>query len=345
MKSEVREELKQFLLTHVRNAKLASGGREIVGRCHMCLDSPDPNKSHLYISLGDDTKPPLFHCFLCQESGLVDGKFLRSLNIYDPNLISDVNSEISKMSRQVGNQIYNNNVVWLNHDCNYNRDEVTVTKLAYINNRLGLSLTYKDLNDLKIVLNIYDLLMRNGINQYTRHWSVMEEIDANFIGFLSADNCYLNMRNLNLFEESENIRMRYINYNIFGKADNSARYYIIPTEVDLTSPEPINIHIAEGPFDILSIALNVNKCIGNNIYMAIGGKAYLNAIKYFIEKLGLINIIINIYIDNDIDTRSIYNIINYLSPFRITFKVFRNGFEGEKDFGVPSDRIKVMQIY
>jgi len=41
----------------------------------------------------------------------------------------------------------------------------------------------------------------------------------------------------------------------------------------------------------------------------------------------------------------IYNIINYLSPFRITFKVFRNGFEGEKDFGVPADRIKVMQIY
>ena len=338
MKPEVKEELKQFLLANVRNAKLASGGREIVGRCHMCLDSPDPNKTHLYISLGDNTKPPMFHCFLCQESGLVDGKFLRSLNIYDPNLISDVNSEISKMSRQVGNQIYNNTVVQLNHYCNYNKDELTATKLSYVNNRLGLSLSYKDLNNLKIVLNISDLLRINRITQYTRYPNIMEELDNNFIGFLSADNCYLNMRNLNLFQESENVKMRYINYNIFGKADNSARYYIIPTEVDLTSPEPINIHIAEGPFDILSIALNVNNGIGNNIYMAIGGKAYLNAIKYFIEKLGLINVIINIYIDNDIDTRSIYNIINYLSPFRITFRVFRNGFEGEKDFGVPFDK-------
>ena len=48
--SEAFEILKQYLIDNY-NAKVASGGREIIKRCHICGDSRDLSDAHMYIGM------------------------------------------------------------------------------------------------------------------------------------------------------------------------------------------------------------------------------------------------------------------------------------------------------
>lgn len=340
--SNFTDNLREVLLKNIKGAKSASGNKEVVCRCNKCMDSADIHKKHMYIGLGDENKPPMYHCFLCGSSGIVDGKFLRSYGIYDPEITSDLNSKVSSIVNKPGSRIFNNNTkVFLNTFCN--RDsQISRIKLDYICNRIGINFNYNDLNNLKIVLNLADLLNINNINEYTRYQNVMEDINTNFIGFISEDNCFINMRNINITGNSF-IKSRYMNYNIFNKLDNTHRYYIIPNNIDITLP--INIYITEGPFDALSVRYNVIKNIFNSIYISAGGRGYLPAIRYTIEQLGIISANINLYVDNDVDNYTIFNIINYLRPFiGININLYRNTFSNEKDFGVPSNRIITTKI-
>ena len=205
----------------------------------------------------------------------------------------------------------------------------------------------QDIQRLKIVLNLYDFLNANNINIITRDNTITNQLDMFFLGFLSCDNRYINMRRLiPKGKLSSNIDKRYINYNIYGSTDNDTRYYIIPTAIN-----PINhvdIRIAEGPFDILGIYYNTDHGnYSNTIFAAIGGKSYTTIIKYFITRCGFVNFNLHIYLDNDIDDYEIYKIKNILSyNYNIKIYMHRNLYPNEKDFGVPRDRIdeKIMQV-
>ena len=84
----------------------------------------------------------------------------------------------------------------------------------------------------------------------------------------------------------KSIDKRYVNYNIFGKYDNVERFYTIPTIIDLNNPHPIKLHIAEGPFDILSIYLNLRKQ-EPGIYTCIAGSNYIGILRHFILTMKL----------------------------------------------------------
>ena len=149
------------------------------------------------------------------------------------------------------------------------------------------------------------------------------------------------MRNLTPGKVYESIDKRYVNYNIFNKINNSQRYYVIPTNIDLLDTRPIKIYIAEGPFDILSVFYNLrNRDKTNCIYAAIGGKAYLNIIKYFIQRQGLVNIELHICPDGDIGKDVLYGIKDYLRLFSIPIFVHRNIYPEQKDFGVSLNKIR-----
>jgi hypothetical protein len=218
-------------------------------------------------------------------------------------------------------------------------------KLNYINKRLGLQLTYQDLIDKKIVLNLYDLLNSNNVRTLTRHPTVVQELNDSFIGFISGDNNYINMRNLREGRVLSSVDKKYINYNIFSQ-ENSCKYYIIPTNIDLCDPRPIRVNIAEGPFDILSIYYNVmNQYSDRSIYAAIAGKGYMNLIEYLMCDIGLNNIELHIYPDKDILNTAMQEIANFLYPFNMNIYIHRNLFvnpktgEQEKDYGVSRERI------
>lgn len=335
-----RDEIQKMLL-RLPTARLVSGGREILMRCKYCPDSNDPNSAHMYISLPDDNNVMLHNCYKCNTGGIVTHNKLLEWGAYDdPEILVKLSKynkyvlSLTKNKKYIDKDIYrlNNNYITDN--------ELSRAKLNYINNRIGTNLLYDDLLKNKIVLNLRDLLESNNIDKITRSINIINELDISFLGFISQDNAFLNMRNLRKGKVSKPIDLRYINYNIFGKFDNTLRYYTLPTDIDLLNPEKIKLNIAEGPFDILSIYYNLRNKQGHSIYSSILGSSYRSIIMYFITNMKLINLEVHMYIDNDVRDNVIYDIKKILSIYQIPFYLHRNIKSREKDFGVSIDKIQ-----
>lgn len=329
--SDFREDLKLYILSTVPDAKLVSGGREIVMRCRFCGDSADRNHKHLYIGLGYDNKPIMYNCFKCGESGILTPSALRDMDLTDYDIAEKV-VHFNKQSSVISNKVSSNAEIYFMNNTFIRNDQVSYLKRDYINSRLGTNLSFKDLLDNKIVLNLLDLLNRNRVSYKDDQFT--HELDQHFVGFLSEDNNFVIERNVDSVQD-----LRYCKYNIHGKINTDKRYYILPCCIDLTDPRPINVHIAEGPFDILSIKYNVVNNNEQNMFMAIGGKAYKNIVRHVLSHMGLFNINIHLYVDADIEDYIIVNIVRYVTPFNLNIYLHRNGFQGQKDYGVPKNLI------
>lgn len=334
---ELGDRLKETLLSTMPMAAPASGGNLVVFRCPFCGDSRNATSKHFYVSLGYDGRPFLFYCHKCKESGLLSNMILMSWGIYD----LDVGIKITNFNKQkkFDNYRADEGRTYTLNNSHISLNQFSELKLKYINNRIGTNLDYKDLINLKIVLNLNDLLETNNITKLTRDPNIVAQLDRSFIGFISKDNAFLNMRNLTPGKVYKTIDKRWVNYNIFNKQSTKEKYYIIPTNIDLNNPERIKVNIAEGPFDILSIYFNLCNKADHSIYCAIQGSNYMNILKYILTDLALYNIEIHLYIDNDV-MPNIQNIANILSVYNIPLYVHQNMMEGEKDFGVPVDRIR-----
>jgi len=341
----LQDKLRDFLKKKFPDARDASGRKEIAMRCRFCGDSQtDMSARHLYISLGDDSTPPMYNCFKCPASGILSPEILQRLVdcTEDGELLSILRNSNLKIIRSSKNIIKKTQAYHI-HNTFITDGVLSKAKLRYINKRLGLDLSYSDILENKMVLNLYDLLNKNRITKFTRYPNIMDQLNDCFMGFLSMDNGFLSLRNM-VYKEKEltkSINLRYVNYNIFEDGISNRKFYAIPSKCNVTSIEPINIRIAEGGYDINSIFYNL--CDGNrvqNIYTSVGGKAYLNVVRLYLTDFGLSNVIFHIYTDGDVKTESIKFISNILKPLGIPLYMHRNVFPGEKDFGVPKNRIK-----
>ena len=342
---------KQFtdFIQSMMNAKIVSGGKEIVTRCKYCADSKDPNSpGHMYIKIPQTQNDPiLFHCFKCQTSGILDSRTLLEWGIYDPSIAIEadkVNASAAKHRNFTGiskqwfpfnNHIYDTNLA--------------LVKLNYINNRIGTNLTIDDCMKQKIILNLKDAIDYNNL-QYTRNQNIVQQLNDHFVGFLSLDNNFVNLRKMcNDGIVYSGIDKRYINYNIHGKEDNTEKMYIMPSYIDLSIPTKVQIHVAEGPFDILSIRYNLRGNQQNSIFAAVTGSGYKGLINHIITSFKIFYFDLHIYPDNDKfgSDHMINDIAQMIKPYGATIYEHRNCYDGEKDFGVPSYRIneKVYPIY
>lgn len=332
------------LLNTLPKAKLASGRREITCRCVYCGDSKnDPNKRSMYISVPqDDSDVMLYNCYRasCGKSGIVTEDILLEWGIYDKDSLIEISNHNTKAFKKSKNKkLKINNITYYKvYNKSITSSKRSLSKLNYINNRLGLNFTYNDILKHKIVLNLVDLLKDNNINTYTRDRKTLRTLNLDYIGFLSMDNGLVNLRNVSTNKNN----MRYVNYIIF-KDTMPTRFYIIPTNVDIN--KKAIVHIAEGVFDILSIKYNVNKDYdmnNNHIYASAFGSSYYNLIKWFILDSGLREIEFHIYPDNDVSYKIINVIKDLVTSARYTTYIHRNKFKDEKDFGVTADRIKMV---
>lgn len=331
--------LAELLFKNFPSAQYASGKNEIMMKCPFCGDSTGRNK-HFYVSIKEG-ELHYYNCFKCGAKGILTGKILRNLNIYDAEAskaLDNYNLEIAKNRKITYTQPMYKKFQLVN---TYIRDDtITKTKLDYLNNRLNIDLSYQDCLSLKIVLNLKDFLDSNNITYYTRDQDIVDQLDKYFIGFLSSDNSFVTLRNIDDRNISDNINHRYIEYNIFNKRDTD-RYYTIPTVINTVDPTPINIHFAEGVFDILSIFFNCNnRNTYQNIYTSIGGKTYLSHLQMFLIRYGFINAIYHIYIDNDIDTWTINELKAFAKTMHLNMLIHRNMYPDQKDFGVGKEYIK-----
>lgn len=334
------DQFTEFIKSVIPEAKEGSGGKELICRCKYCMDSSDPSHGHMYIHIPQEfDDAPVFHCFKCQTSGIVDSRILVEWGIYDPIMgleIDKINKKAAKNKKFFG---YNRNwYSFTNHVDNYNLAQY---KLDYINNRIGTNLTIENCMKEKIILNLSDILSYNKIETFTRHPNIINQLNENFVGFLSLDNNFINFRRIcNEGIIYQGIDKRYINYNIHDKRDNTEKMYIMPTEIDLTSPDKVQIHIAEGPFDILSIKYNLRNR-ERGIYAAITGSGYKGLIMHLISTFKIFYFDLHVYPDNDEfgDNRMIRELYELIKPYRCILYEHRNIFPKEKDFGVSINRI------
>lgn len=332
-----------FLLSHMNNAKYASGRKFINCRCPECGDSIHINSAHMYIFLpwGED-EVSWYYCHKCHSSAPMNFKKLLEWDIYDQNIANELEELNRKVARGPKKSKYFNKEIYRVKHTIITQNEKTEFKRQYICNRLGLNLSYDDLAKLKVILNLNDILYENNIHKLTRNENIVNQLSSEFVGFLSIDNAFLNMRKTcpdGIVYEG--IDKRYINYQIYDKTDTTQRFYCIPTRVDLNVPHRIKLHISEGPFDILSIFLNVRKG-ESGIYTCVAGSNYISVIMFFLIDMRLPNVELHFYPDNDKygTTDAIWKIVNKIPDPTIPVYIHRNIMEGEKDFGVPEDRIK-----
>ena len=346
------EQYKNFLLSHIPGSRLVSGGREIQCRClnPSCEDFYDyRSKGHLYISIPDNVEPSKYNCFKCGYAGIVTHNVLLEWNIFDQSIAEEVYKYNLSVSSNKSNDKYFRRTTYKVFNTITRNDELSQIKLNYINDRLGTSLTFDEVRRLKIILNLSDTIKENNISKLTRNESIVDQLDKNFLGFLSIDNAFINMRRLcdkGLVYKS--IDKRYINYKLYDKFDTSERFYVIPTIIqDIYAPKRIKINIAEGPFDILSVYLNMrNKEEG--IYIAGTGCNYFHIAMYCLEVFGIINAELHFYSDtDDVANNKIKFALNNLRNLRIPIFLHKNMKEGEKDFGVKLSQIQesVVQVY
>lgn len=337
------DKFKEFLLANIPGANLASGGKVINARCRECPDSSNLSSKHFYIIFPKkDGAPVYYYCHKCHCSGVVTHKKLIAWGLYDKDVNLDLLNYNESIKYNPSVSKYFNNQTYRIYNTQTTIDESSIRKLNYINERIGTNLSFNDLKKLKIVINLLDLIKENRIEKLTRDYNIISDLDKFFIGFLSIDNAFLNMRKTvadGMVYSS--IDKRYINYKIFDKFETSQRFYTIPSTINLSKPERIKIHIAEGPFDILSIYLNLrNKEEG--IYSSVTGSNYMNNIMYFLLDVQLPYVEFHFYPDNDKygSMKRMNYIISRIPDKSIPVYIHKNDYYGEKDFGVPVKRIK-----
>ena len=338
---EFRNKYREFLRSHMRYAKDRAGGDELECRCFYCSDSKNKDHGHMYIHIPvDQSDESFYHCFKCGASGIVNMSTLSEWGLYDTEIsiglkqISDQAAKTKKVKHNTTSSQYRfNNVI-------YDMDLANM-KLNYINNRIGTNLSFQDCYDSKIVFNLKECLHATGLNNYTRSEFVINQLNKYFVGFLSADNNLINLRRV--CDEGivyYTIDKRYVIYNIHNDRD-TYKYYILPFRLDVALQSPVDVHISEGPFDILSVRYNLRKD-PNCIYAAVGGESYIRLVKHLMLKFSIFNINLHIYPDNDNVGRDdkMYTIRDYIKPFGCKLYIHRNIFNNEKDMGVPLSRIK-----
>lgn len=335
--------LKDALLSLPR-AKLSISGSEIAFRCPFCGDSKsDPYATSFSVNVDPNSeKFGQYQCFRanCQAHGILNNEFLYMIGFdrYEAQkdiirFLSSRNIKIdgSYVSRQK-NELYN--VI-------NTLDDVAEAKRNYINKRLGLNLSYEDLYRFKINLNLIDLLNINEIKIPHKLFNYYKLLSDYGISFISAYNDYAIIRDIS---KSGKLKKRYTNISIFGSDKTITKAYCVPTQLDLLSPEPTIINIAEGAFDILGVYhhIDINKKYTNKLYIAACGSGIVNTLFAYIQQYGLINCKINIFADNDVSIDK-FKKIKKLEPYLLKYDVtvFYNTLS--KDFGVPKNKIKYIK--
>lgn len=345
----LQEKLRDLLL-NLPGARTTHGGKEITSRCEVCGDSKNPRHAHLVINLGYNDTPLYYNCVRCHENrGLLTPNKLIEWGLYSTDF--QLPMEMTKYNKQClnirKNSQFKDHIVYNIGNHYINDNKVSRIKLDYINKRLGLKLSYNDLLEKKIILNLKDLLSSNNINRITRKEGIVDQLNDFFIGFISEDNAFVNCRCL-IKDENEMKKMiypsicrRYTQYSLFNKFDTSRNNYVIPSDINILYRNNIKVNIAEGAFDILSVYYNLRDQESKNcIYSAISGNNYVNLCRYFILYLAIPNIEFHIYLDNDVKDYYINQVIYLCKDLNIDLYLHRNLYPNEKDFGVSKDRIK-----
>lgn len=319
-------------------------------KCPYCNDD-SPRHGHFCLKIDiDSDEPVLYNCLKCAHGGIMSINVLADLGIYLPqNLAAQLRRSNKIYARK--NNLTDISVMpfKIPEVCQLLPITLAQAKMDYINNRLGTKLTIANAPGYNIVLSIKDFMAENKIGSIEGYDSTyLDYIDISYVGFLSANkNCITFRRIHDRIYGMKGAREmpRYIKMVIDRKNIDPNNFYTIPTVFDIMGTNDVNVHVSEGPFDILSIATNkVFATLEPNMFFAVCGFGYTSVIKNIIRMGICPNLNLFVYADNDKSDAAIKKLIlpkdQGIVPYLNSFTIVRNGYDNEKDFGVPKDRIK-----
>lgn len=343
LKESTLNQITQYLMDTLNRARIIPSGKELACACPFCGDSKsDPFATSFYINIDPNSDKFMnYHCFRanCMVSGVANEEFLDNIGFNNRDSIKDLNSFFASRGTVIGGKYRSKKSKTLVNVIN-SLSPLADKKLSYLNNRLGLNLTYEDIYNLKINLDLMELLKINEIKMTPDKEYYYQNLSDYGITFLSAYNDYVIIRDVS---KSNRLKKRYTNVNIFENYDNVTKAYCIPTDIDLLDPDPCIINISEGVFDILSVKYNMkhNSKYKNQLYLAACGSGIVKTLMLYIQQYGLLNCKIHIYSDSDVALEK-YSNLNILKPYLKSpdITIHYNDMSGEKDFGVPKNKIK-----
>ena len=342
------EDFKNKLLS-LPYAHYTGDRRNIMFRCPFCGDSiKNYNSTHFSVKVDvlDEHGLPIFHCFRCDIGGIFSPDVFRQLDIHDVTLLTSLSKHNKKSLRLNKHNKYQRDdkksLIIPKVNSLSDLDKLSRLKLRYIEKRLGIDLDISDIYRYKIAINLLEILQYNNIKDFAYKKYMMDTLDAYYIGAISVNNEYINLRNV--FPDKHKLDKRYFNYNIFNNYDNTKKHYIIPTKIDIMS-DNIEINLTEGFYDLIGVFNHVkDQKTENQLYCAVCGSGFYSAIKYFLKK-GIIDFKLNIYSDNESSKNmKFYNNLKYeiRDFYKGKINIYYNN--KSKDFGVPKKDIYMSKI-
>lgn len=326
------------------HANYYNGNSHIRIRCPYCGGSRSSDVAEFSIKVSvEDNEPLLFKCFRasCGKAGVLTPDTLQLLGCNDMDTLVELatwNKTATKKSKaftirkRKDLEIINVN------------NELVKYKLQYINDRLGINLSVDELNKYRIQLNLYDFIRGNGIKKLAYSKNYCDALNNNCVGFISMYQDYMILRDCT---KNMVTGRRYHMYRTLGVINpDDTKIYAIPTDIDLLSPEPAELHVAEGAFSLLGAYFHTNfgRRRRNQIFLANCGSQYKNTILSTCIQYGLLEIELFIYSDTGIDIKHYKHLIKQLSDIINikSCKVLYN--KSSDDFGHSIDLISAKCI-
>lgn len=322
-------------------AKFNSSKTELMIRCPFCGDSRrDKLHTHFYIQ---NKSPYKYYCQRCNAKGYLNNVFFNAVEFDDEDTIILVNKQTKAFFKNTSVTRENLDSLEKILDLKYPKFDLSGIfgkKKSYVEERLKIDLTKKDLLKYKMINSIVDLVVLNKIKNIIAEEKLFEFIENNddeMVSFLSYDNSHVISR----FYDGNHDR-RYHTLNLMRPHDLGYKIFTIENEINLFEPE-IEVVMAEGWFDIVSVYHNFYKEKDNTkrIFVAVNGK-YYNLIPNLINRLGFLNLSLHIYSDAEISPEIYRYMLNMKRIDGLTLSY--NTFGKEKDFGVSKDKIKIKNI-
>lgn len=310
-------------------------------RCPFCGDSVNERTGHLYMRINpDDNFPIVYHCFKCEEKGVLKPETLMLLGIDDVNLKSSLYSLNKTSNKLDGKKLITETK---NMTFDYYIPNIKIgKKTKYIEDRLGLKFDLDHFKEMKVITSLFNFLKMNNIQRVPFDNYQMGKLEDHYVGFLTYGNSHILFRDI-----TEKEKLSWIKYPISKDSKYNRVFYVMSTEIDVFSSDNITINLAEGVIDTLSACYNLNHPNSKNcMNISVSGKYYDKLLMYLLD-MGLVgeNITINIYADNDYSFNRKGN--NYRSTnleyYQKTLKMYKYLYKEinvyynlkEKDIGRP----------
>ncbi len=316
-------------------------------RCPFCGDSDKKWTGHLYIRINpDDNFNPVFHCFKCEESGIINADNLSTFDIDDVNLKANL-STLNKTSKKVDNKNISSGT--RNKYFDYQLPEIKRgKKTEYIEKRLGLKFNEEQFKKMKLVTSLRDFLILNRIKKLTCKNQIAYMLEDHYVGFLSFGNSHILFRDI-----TDKEHIKWIKYPITEESKDNRLFYSMEASIDVMSTEQLTINLAEGVLDTLSACYNLGFNDSNTMNISVSGKYYDRLLLYLID-MGLVgsNITINIFSDNDEMYNKKNNNPTTIEYYRNLLKNYKHLYGqvnvyynlAGKDIGVPRQEISLKKI-